>query len=118
MVVVETRLDIYTCWQPASSFPTIQRRGQTLVILAAAGKQTLATLATQLAEHGFLVAVTEKHNPQQSIQNATWPWTFASLDFLRVMDYMQSGAWRNDNEEQVEIQEVVLGGHGMGGTMA
>ena len=128
---VETRLDIYTCngnvnhpltllifavdgpLTAATADSSTQQQKQ-----QAAGTQALTTFARHLAQRGLVVVVAEKRNLAFH-ENLS---SFLSLDFLRVIRYMQSGAWQpNDDEEKlvdVLFHNVVIAGHGLGGKMA
>ena len=150
---VQTRLDIYHCLSyndnksNQDEMQGIHNRAKTLIIFAAdvvaqysqtnnntttnsiatagaavTGKDRLTTLATTLAQRGYLVVVADKVNTRRNEASV-----FLSVDFLRVIQYMESNRWNqfaerlNNNAAAtaaVEITNVVLGGHGMGGSMA
>lgn len=124
----ETRVDVYHC-KPMDHIVYDEawlERQNTLIVFAAdtplyvpgsnatqpnAGKNALHAFALTLARHGYLTVMADRPNLYLNIS------AFIPVDFLRVIDFMQSGAYTTDGHA-VEIKSAVIGGHSFGGSMA
>lgn len=133
--LVSTYLDVYQCFRDDDNdeeeddiTQELWEQHQKVVVIFAAGaplfypgsnqtqpagKEALRVFATQLAQEGFVTVMADKPNQFMGMS------TFLPVDFLRVINYMQSG-WlvsNNSMRKVPELEAAVIGGHGFGGGM-
>lgn len=133
--LVSTQLDVYQCfrddddddeedideklWNDHQNTLLVFAAGAPLYLPASnqtepAGKEALSVFATQLAQQGYVAVMADKPNRFMNIS------TFLPVDFLRVVEFMQTDtSWLvSENSNRVpEFEAAVIGGHGFGGGM-
>ena len=103
-----TNVDLYYCDSGTNSTLIVFATGAPLSLPGntsqPGGKEALTIFAESLAQKGYAVALAEKPNPMMGISS------FLSVDFGRVIDFFTSG-----NQTFVDVDSIVIGGHGFGG---
>ena len=124
---ISTNIDLYWCSLNNASTSSIvdpdalRAKASTLIVFSSsvilevpgypnrrAGKDIFTQLATRLAQQGYIVAIAEK--PVSVMKMSA----FLPVDFLRVIEYIDSGA---SPVGDVSLTAAVIGGHGFGGAM-